>query len=77
MSEDYFWQKPYHDAVLETDTEKLKQSISYAEWFIDLTLCEKREMSLDESDQIARALSALSRLRAERIPTPSGKHRLQ
>ena len=73
MHEDYSWQKPYHDAVLETETERLKQSISYAEWMIDLRLCEKRDMSFDESDQIAKALSALAVLRAERIPTPSGR----
>ena len=76
MHEDYFWQKPYHDAVLETDTDRLKQSISYAEWIIDLRLNEKSEMSPDESNQIAQALSALSVLRAERIPTPPGQRRL-
>ena len=73
MDENYSWQKPYHDAVLETDTERLKQSISYAEWMIDLRLCEKRDMSRDESNQIAKALSALAVLRAERIPTPPGR----
>jgi len=67
VREDYAWQKPYHDAVLETDNEKLKQSISYAEWIIDLRLNESSEMSADESKQIARILTALSILKTERI----------
>jgi hypothetical protein len=67
MREDYAWQKPHQDAVLETDNEKLKQSISYAEWVIDLRLNESGDISLDECKQIARTLTALSVLKTERI----------
>ena len=67
MREDYAWQKPYHDAVLETDNEKLGQLISYTEWVIDLRLNESREMSAHESDQLAQTLTALSVLKTEHI----------
>ena len=74
---DYAWQEPYQNAVLETDNEKLNQSISYAEWIIDLRLNESGDMSPDECKQIAQTLTALSFLRAERIPTTSGSSSTQ
>ena len=67
MREDYAWQKPYHDAVLETDNEKLGQLISYTEWVITLRLNESGDISLHECKQIARTLTALSILKTERI----------
>ena len=67
LRNEYPWQQPYQNAVLETDNEKLKQSISYAEWIIDLRLNEGGEMSPDECKQIARTLTALSVLKTERI----------
>ena len=50
MSEDYLGQKPYHDAVLETDSERLEQAIRYAEWIIDLRWTECHEMPAAEYD---------------------------
>jgi hypothetical protein len=67
MFHEYPWQKPYHEAVLETDNEKLGQLIAYAEWVIDLRLNETREMLPREYDQIAQTLTGLSILKTERI----------
>lgn len=71
MSEDYPWQKPYHDAVLETDNEKLRQLIAKAEQAIDSRLHNTEKLPSDEYDTIAQTLTALSILKTERITRES------
>ena len=67
MGNGYFWQKPYYDAVLETDNEKLGHLINQTERAIDLRLDDISNVPLEERDEIARTLTALSTLKTERI----------
>jgi hypothetical protein len=67
MSQEYPWQKPYHDAVLETDNEKLGQLIIYIEHLIDARLSESCEIRPVEYEQMAQTLTGLSILKTDRM----------
>ena len=66
MSEDYIWQKPYNQAVLESDAAKLQQLIWQAEDAIQSRLNDSAELGIEEAVAIERTSNALSVMTTER-----------
>jgi hypothetical protein len=67
MSKNYAWQKPYNQAVLESDPAKQQQLIWQAEDAIQSRLHNSTELSIDEAVAIERTSNALSAMGTERI----------
>jgi len=66
MSEDYIWQKPYNQAVLESDAARQQQLIWQAEDAIQSRLNDSTELGIDEAVAIERTSNALSAMGTER-----------
>ena len=67
MSQEYPWQKTYHEAVLETDTAKLQRLIWQTEDAMQARLNDATELKMDEAVQMELASNTLSTLSLERI----------
>ncbi|HMI53008.1 MAG TPA: hypothetical protein VK525_15965 [Candidatus Saccharimonadales bacterium] len=67
MSQEYPWQKPYHQALLENDPAKLQRLIWQTEDAMQTRLKESTELRMDEAVQMEQASVILSSLALERI----------
>jgi len=67
MSQEYPWQKPYHQALLENDPAKLQRLIWQTEDAMQTRLKESTELRMDEAVQMEQASIILSSLSLERI----------
>jgi hypothetical protein len=66
VTEPYFWQEIYRDAVLETDPAKMPTRIDAALMAINQRLHNPIEINSPEHKEIEHALRALEVLKAER-----------
>jgi hypothetical protein len=67
MSQEYPWQKTYHEAILETDAAKLQQLIWRTEDAMQARLNDATDLKMDEAVQMEQASNTLSTLSLERI----------
>ena len=67
MPQEYPWQKPYHQALLENDPAKLQRLIWQTEDAMQTRLMESTELKMDEAVQMEQASIILSTLSLERI----------
>jgi hypothetical protein len=67
MSQEYPWQKPYQQALLENDPAKLQRLIWQTEDAMQTRLMESTELKMDEAVKMEQASIILSTLSLERI----------
>jgi len=67
MPQEYPWQKPYRQALLENDPAKLQRLIWQTEDAMQTRLMESTELKMDEAVQMEQASIILSTLSLERI----------
>jgi hypothetical protein len=67
MTQEYPWQKPYHQALLESDPAKLQQLIWQTEEAMQSRLRDSADLKIEEAVQLEQASVSLSTLSQERI----------
>jgi hypothetical protein len=70
------WQKPYQEALLESDNQKLRAKILFAEWKIyqRMEAISTNGDHYQERSEIADALDRLLALKFDRLNYPDWNH---
>lgn len=67
MKKSYMWSRPYVDAILEADSQRLQERIRAAEWAIQERLSSSLPIDGAEQEAMTEARARLSLLKSKQM----------